>query len=319
MTESKKAPWVSFCMSTYKRPDFLRQQLSLLLNQTFPSFDIVVSDNDPDGSGANICNSFNDYRIRYFHNNENIGMIKSFNKSIERSRTSYIVMVTDDDPIDVNFLSIVYSLWEKNPGYGVYGGFQRKNKSPDEYEIIPKEKFIIEILNWGKTPQILWSSCVLNKEVVNTIGNIPDYGSPHLADHALIALVGDHAGGIILNKMFSSYTSHDTNFSKLNFQSYLVGCNGFYNVMRLKMQKENIKYKYLTLEKHLNGWLLAIIFTLKRYYAVNSPDKSKLKEIEILTKEIIQLPFMKKNKSYIVIKEFIFKLKLTFGLLKSTH
>lgn len=319
MLGSNQTPWVSFCMSTYKRPDFLRQQLSSLLKQTFPSFEIVISDNDPEGSGANICDSFNDHRIRYFHNVENIGMIKSFNKSIERSRTDFIVMVTDDDPIDLDFLSVAYSLWKKNPDYGVYGGFRRKNKSTSEFEIIPKESFIVEILNWKKTPQILWSSCVLNKEVVMAIGKIPEYGSPHLADHALIALVGDRAGGIILNKMYSSYTSHDTNFSKLNFQTYLVGCRGFYSTMQLKMQKEKISSKYRVVEKHLSGWLLAIIYTLKRYYAVNSPDKVKLEEVEKLSKEIIQLPFMRKNRSFLVIKDFIFKLKLYLGILKPTH
>jgi glycosyltransferase involved in cell wall biosynthesis len=39
--------WVSFCISTFKRPEFLRVQLALLLRQTYPHFEIVISDNDP--------------------------------------------------------------------------------------------------------------------------------------------------------------------------------------------------------------------------------------------------------------------------------
>jgi len=44
-------PWVSFCMSTYKRPEFLRKQIEGILQQTFTDFEIVISDNDPEGSG----------------------------------------------------------------------------------------------------------------------------------------------------------------------------------------------------------------------------------------------------------------------------
>lgn len=319
MVEDIQHPWVSFCISTFKRPDFLQQQLALLLKQTFTRFEIVISDNDPEGSALNVCHSFNDSRIRYFHNIENLGMIKSFNKSIDRARTEYIVMVTDDDPVETDFLFTAHSLWMKNPGFGIYGGFQRKYKQPLEIEIIPKENFISEILNWQKTPEMLWSSCVLNREAANRIGGIPDYGSPHLADHAFIALIGDQRGGVIINKMYSSLTSHNTNFSKLNFQTYLIGCKGFYETMEFNMAKDNLSIKQDVVNHHLKTWLLTIIYNLKRFYAVNSPDKEKLHEIDKLAEEILLLPFMKENKMDMRIKELIFKIKLFLGLLKPTH
>lgn len=71
------------------------------------------------------------------------------------------------------------------------------------------------MLNPDKTPSILWSSCVLKKEDVLRIGKMPDYGSTHLADHALIAMVGSINGGVIINKMYSSLSSHDSNFKNL--------------------------------------------------------------------------------------------------------
>lgn len=319
MTEDIQFPWVSFCISTFRRPDFLQQQLSSLLKQTFTNFEIVISDNDPEGSANNVCLSFKDNRIRYFHNKENLGMIKSFNKSIERARTDFIVMVTDDDPVDMDFLSVAYSLWTKNSDYGIYAGFQRRNKRPSEIEIIQKENFIAEILDWQKTPGILWSSCVLKKEAAVKIGNIPDYGSPHLADHAFIALIGDLSGAVIINKMFSTLTSHNTNFSKLNFQTYLTGCMGFYKTMKVNLQKEDQDYKLKAINRHLKGWLLAIIYNLKRYYSIDSPDDEKLQEINALAKEIIQLPFMRRYKIQLKIKELIFRIKLFLGILKSIH
>jgi glycosyltransferase involved in cell wall biosynthesis len=209
--------WASFCISTYKRPEILKQQLQLLLTQTFPHFNIVISDNDPEASARIVCESLNDNRIKYFHNGDNLGMIKSFNKSIERAVTDYIVMVTDDDPIEPEFLSYFHNIYKQHPQYSIYCGFGRKKKNPLEAEYIHKENFIQEIIDPDKTYELLWSSSVIKRSDALAIGCIPDYGSPHLADHAFLALVGNANGGIIVNKMFSSLTSHNTNFSKSHF------------------------------------------------------------------------------------------------------
>jgi hypothetical protein len=37
-------PWVTFCMTTYKRPDFLRKQIRGILNRPSRIFSIIISD-----------------------------------------------------------------------------------------------------------------------------------------------------------------------------------------------------------------------------------------------------------------------------------
>ncbi|MFT4016122.1 MAG: glycosyltransferase family 2 protein [Agriterribacter sp.] len=317
MAEEIRFPWVSFCISTFKRPDFLHQQLSSLLKQTFTNFEIVISDNDPEGSAGEVCLSFKDNRIRYFHNQENLGMIKSFNKSIERARTDFIVMVTDDDPVDIDFLSTIYNIWLKNPNYGIYGGFERKKAPPLLIEHIKDVDFISEILDPSKTSKILWSSCVLKKDVANEIGKIPDYGSPHLADHAFIALIGDKTGGIVINKMYSFLTSHNNNFSKVNLEYYLNGCKGFYEIMLNKIQQKNVSTKKNAIDRHLKNWIIVNVYSLKKYYTITAPNKNKLSEINSFTKGIMRLPFMRKNRFSMQLKEILFKAKLYSGILKS--
>src|SRR5215211_6743700 len=92
-------PWVSFCMSTYMRPTFLEKQIATILKQSFTNFEIVISDNDPNSSVETILERFEDSRIRYQLNETNLGMVKSFNRSLARARGEFIVMITDDDPI----------------------------------------------------------------------------------------------------------------------------------------------------------------------------------------------------------------------------
>ena len=89
-----KGPWVSFCMSTYKRPLFLAAQIKSLLQQTFTDFEIIISDNDPDAGAKAVAESFNDKRVFYYHNSQNLGMVKSFNSSLAKSAGEFVVMVT---------------------------------------------------------------------------------------------------------------------------------------------------------------------------------------------------------------------------------
>ncbi len=295
----------------------MRTQLLLLVQQTFSDFEVIVSDNDPEASAKKVILDLNDSRLKYFHNEDNLGMIRSFNKSIERAESDLIVMVTDDDPVQTYFLATFHEIIEKHPGLSIYAGFTRRNKFKSEIEIITKENFSIEILDPYKTSDILWSSCIVKKSDASKVGLIPDYGSPHLADHAFVALVGSENGGVIVNDMFSSLSSHDANFSKFNFDYYVKGCVGFFQTMKKPFEaRRNFKSHLNIVQKHLGVWFIANMFTLKKYYTIKRKDKKKIDEINYCAKEILLFPFMRKFRFKYYIKDIIFFIKKIFGRLR---
>jgi glycosyltransferase involved in cell wall biosynthesis len=312
MSASEMDNWVSFCISTYKRPSFLQEQITLLLGQTNSFFEIVISDNDPDGSARVVTESFNDKRIRYFQNEENIGMIKSFNKSMERATTDYVVMVTDDDPVEKDFLSFFYPLIQQYPDCSLYGGFNRAGKLPSQIEKITKEDFLREMLDPDRTTSILWSSCILRKRDAMAVGRIPDFGSPHLADHALLALTGSRNGAVVVNKMYSNVTFHEGNFSKFNFDYYVKGCKGFYTTMS-SLDNEIFARNKPVIIKHLDKWFISNIFNLKNYYLARQ-NKDMLAQIDACAREIISFPFMKKSAVKYHFKNFVLKIKKRVGV-----
>lgn len=312
----KEKPWVSFCMSTYKRPELLKKQLNSLSQQIFTNFEVVISDNDPENSGRKIVENLNDFRFKYFGNGVNLGMIQSFNLSIERSTADYVVMITDDDPVEKFFLNNLYDIYNRDNTYGLYAGFLRNNTFPEKIEYIKPEKFAEEILDPGKTKRILWSSCIIKKKIALEVGKIPDYGSPHLADHAFIIMAGSINGGIIINKMFSTLTSHNTNFSKSNIFYYQIGCKGFYETL-INFYKNTARFKYIkrALNKHLQTWFITSIFTLKKHYTVVNKNDNLLHEIIYCANSILQLHFMHRNKFKYNLKSFIFFVKRKLNLL----
>jgi glycosyltransferase involved in cell wall biosynthesis len=304
-------PWVSFCMSTYKRPEILSNQLALLAKQTFKAFEVIISDNDPEGSAKEVVEYLGDKRFVYYKNDTNLGMIPSFNKSIERASAPWIIMVTDDDPVDISMLDFFYPLVMQYPGYSLYGGFERRNRTGGEIEKIAGNKIVEEMLDPELTTNLLWSSVILNKQDVISIGSIPIYGSPHLADHALLAKTASVNGGMIVNRMFSSLTSHDANFSKFNFNYYVDGCKGFYNTMT----RDNNSLERVV-RKHLAHWFIATFFSAKKYYTVVKKDHEMLRNISDCANQILSFPFMKSIRLRYRLKNIIFVIKRSVGLLK---
>jgi glycosyltransferase involved in cell wall biosynthesis len=312
----RESPWVSFCISTYKRPILLKEQLALLLRQTNENFEIVVSDNDPEGSAAPIVDDFQDKRLRYFRNDENLGMIRSFNKSIDRARTDYVTMVTDDDPVDTSFLDVMRALIKEHPGYSLYGGFLRQGKNAGNIERIEKKSFLAEILDPLRTSSILWSSCVLRRADVIQAGKIPDYGSPHLADHALIVMTGSAQGGVLINHMYSELTQHGYNFSKLNFETYVTGCKGFYETLSKFIQAGDLHTNSkVAIRRHLYKWFIDCVFNLKKYYSLDK-NKSMLMQVDSFAKKILDFDFMKNIKPKYYFKGAMLYIKIVLGLLK---
>lgn len=256
-------PLVSFCMSTYKRPEQLRKQLREILLQEYTNIEIVVSDNDPECSGKEPSFSLNDSRIKYFSNVENLGMVKSFNKSIERSRGDYIIMVTDDDPVYPDMVKVLIDLALKFPGYGVYAGCGDWIVETDFSAQSLKEKVgaksttikgmpenaVIEVAAqelpskyldgvFSKT-FLLWSCCIVERSIIEQIKGMPDYGSELLTDHGYMVAASSKKGMVFINKALGGQSIRGDNFG-YNFErikgKYLATPGLFYSYLKPHLQ-----------------------------------------------------------------------------------
>lgn len=309
-------PIVSFCISTYNRPVLLQKQLQLLATQTYASIEVVVSDNDPNRTAEAVVTGMNDPRFKYFANVTNLGMVKSFNKSIERSTGEYVVMVTDDDPVMPNMVSEMMQLVKTHPIYPVYCGCLRTNKAEGAVDTYSADDFLFQLLHPALTVNFLWSSCLLKREVALQIGGMPDFGSPHLADHAMLGLCSAYGGGVIINKMYSSLSSHDMNFSKSNFELYYIGCREFHKMITEKFPPAAYqKSGDDALMAHLKEWFIANSFTLRKYFTYNNPNKTMVADVAANSRKILQLPFMRRYATWYTIKCIIFYCKYPYNRL----
>ena len=112
-------PLVSVCVPTYNRPEYLRRAVESCLKQTYPHFEIVITDNSTNNDSARMAAQWTDPRIHYYKNNGNIGAVDSSNRAVSLSAGKYIKFLMDDDLLKPRCLELMVKGLEENPTAGV--------------------------------------------------------------------------------------------------------------------------------------------------------------------------------------------------------
>lgn len=300
-------PKVSFCFTTYKRHDYLKLTLQSVQKQSFQDFEVIVSDNDPEQSGKQTVESF-DERFKYFPNNENLGMKKSFNKSLERSSGEFIVMIADDDPVYPDMLETLINLSKEYPDHGMYlGGCNWFCEEPDladfynckvgvnsclahksinEISEFKANDFLLKFFNFKIFPNYLWSTAIVRRNVMIKQGGVPDYGTAFLGDYAYMSIMGGHSGCVVINKALGHQTLHNQNFGRAQNQQLLILSKNFSNYVSERL---NHLKDWKIIEKNMQHfvavWLVRHLAFLKAYSS-SINDQENITELNKIEKEI---------------------------------
>src|SRR4030095_16363713 len=190
-----------------------------------------------------------DKRFKYFPNAQNLGMKKSYNKSLERSSGEFIVMIADDDPVYPDMLETLLNLSDKFPGHGMYLGgcnwfctdpdladfYNCKvgvnsclaHKSINQIEEFDADSFLLNFFNFKIFPNYLWSTAIVKKEVLMSQGGVPDYGTAFLGDYAYMSVMAAHSACGVLYRALGHQTLHKQNFGRAQNQQLIILAKNF--------------------------------------------------------------------------------------------
>lgn len=92
-------PLISVVMATYNGERYLSEQLDSLLAQTYPNMEIVICDDaSTDGTSLLLASYAAVHsNIRVYHNKENLGYIRNFERAITLSSGSLVALCDQDD------------------------------------------------------------------------------------------------------------------------------------------------------------------------------------------------------------------------------
>ena len=102
----------SIHIPVYNVEKYLNECVESVLKQSFGNFEIILTDDGSTDDSGKICDSFQDSRIRVFHN-ENRGLLMTRSFSIEKARGEYSLFLDSDDFFSDEFLEQLNALIEE--------------------------------------------------------------------------------------------------------------------------------------------------------------------------------------------------------------
>lgn len=112
----------SFVLPAYKGK-FLKVAIDSILAQDYRDFELIVVDDCSPDHLDEIVSGYQDERVVYYKNTENIGgrdLVAQWNCCLEYAKGDYVILATDDDLYEPTFLSTFVSLIEKYPDVDLF-------------------------------------------------------------------------------------------------------------------------------------------------------------------------------------------------------
>ncbi|EMR01076.1 glycosyltransferase family 2 protein [Cesiribacter andamanensis] len=91
------APKLSVLLPVYNAERFLAQAIDSILQQTFAHFELLLLDDCSTDRSAEIIRSYSDPRIRYYRNEQNMGISATLNRGISLAASPLIARMDADD------------------------------------------------------------------------------------------------------------------------------------------------------------------------------------------------------------------------------
>lgn len=147
-------PLISIIMPVYNTAPYLGEAVSSVLAQSWPDWELVITDDGSTDGSAGICDDWaaRDSRIRVFHQ-ENGGVSRARNRALAESRGEYVCFLDSDDYWEASCLKTLLSMQEKAGGIPVCCGYYAHEggkktapakKLPDNIQ--PLDDFLFEAL-----------------------------------------------------------------------------------------------------------------------------------------------------------------------------
>lgn len=101
-------PEISVVVPVYNAGEYLAPCIRSVLNQTFADFELILIDDASTDSSLQVCNAFDDPRIRVIAKSRNEGVSFARNSGIDAAKAGFITFLDADDRLHPRFLETLY-------------------------------------------------------------------------------------------------------------------------------------------------------------------------------------------------------------------
>lgn len=104
---------VTIAIPVYERTDFFNEAIESALNQTVKCTIVVVDNASSHTYFKDYIEKLDNPRVKYFRNDQNLGMVGNWNRCIEVAQTPYLSILNDDDVLHPQFLERVFPILDE--------------------------------------------------------------------------------------------------------------------------------------------------------------------------------------------------------------
>jgi len=165
-------------MPAYNCENYIRQAIDSMLNQSYLNFELLIADDCSSDNTKEIIDSYDDKRIKRFHNDINLGYLKASNNLFKQCKGDFITFQDADDYSVLNRLEILLNEFKKDSElFCVGSNIIRVDKNNS---ILSQSNFPIkhqDIFNQFLNYKIVFTGAALmvRKEIINKIGLYNEY------------------------------------------------------------------------------------------------------------------------------------------------
>ena len=143
-------PKVSVIMPVYNTKDeYLRQAIKSILEQSYKDYEFIILNDSPENLHIKeIVSSYQDSRIKYFENEQTLGVAKSYNRLLDLAKGEFIAVMNHDDISQPKRLEKQVDYLENHPEVGLVGTAYKKFGEINRFKTIenPKDDAAIRAL-----------------------------------------------------------------------------------------------------------------------------------------------------------------------------
>ena len=224
---NKETPIVSIITLCYNQAQFCEATLNSIYNQTYKNIELIIMDDcSSDNSVEKIKNWINthqDISVKFIQHKENVGICRTLNEALKKSKGKYFELIACDDLMDSNKTLRQVSLLEatndsvamvytdafliNEDGSNSYGWFIQKNR---DFEELPSGKIYNTLLEQNFIPAM---SVMIKNDILKSIGGFDEELS--FEDYDLwLRLAKSYEIHCMSDYPSVSYRIHDSNLHK---------------------------------------------------------------------------------------------------------
>ena len=202
-------PLVTVLMPVYNGAAYLKDAIESVLWQTYVDFVFLIVNDGSTDDTENIILSFNDSRIQYVKNAENLKLVNTLNKGLSLVRTKYVARIDADDVSLPDRLERQVSYMEQNPDVGVVGTWCRTFgegiPAVIKYEVANSDICFRQLYQI----QIVHPSCMMRMSVLNQLDLVYDESYLHAEDYELFTRLSHITKLANIPEILHLYRKHD--------------------------------------------------------------------------------------------------------------